>query len=295
MEPLEFLTGYTRACMMEWLDPLSTTMLSLCCRATHRLFPCEKINEALLMKYGTPYLLGLLQNRDSFRFYDHIVAAVPTRNTSMLYRFSSLIQNNRALLNELMKLAAFHGNVPLMKKVTNWGWKKGSLNNDKNLTASPLAKAVEGGHSAAIQYLISLGCHVHRKLFPLAIKSKNIETMRLLKYKYNCDHNLRDCSIAAVNSGSKKPLKLLYEWGQEFDRNTMSEAIRAGNIKAVRWLKSVGCPYDEESFFLADVVEKGNTEMIQYLSEWCKLSLSPRILEHAAAFGHPRIRHKYNE
>merc|ERR1719331_2788212 len=74
-------------------------------------------------------------------------------------------------------------------------------------------------------------------------------------------------------------LTLLQEHEKEFepDAEVFYNACAGGNLEALKWLRSEGCPWDEGTF--AAAAERGHLEVVKWLrSEGC-----PRIDREACA------------
>jgi hypothetical protein len=75
---------------------------------------------------------------------------------------------------------------------------------------------------------------------------------------YNC------CKDAAIN-GNLKALKWLKEQGCPWNENTFGVAVKNGNIDTLVWLKENGCPWNSWTFVSA--AEHGDLKVLEWLKE----------------------------
>jgi hypothetical protein len=73
------------------------------------------------------------------------------------------------------------------------------------------------------------------------------------------------CSLCAcaANFGSIENLKLLRQYGFEWDENTFTNAAALGDLDIVKWLKENNCPWSEETTYQAGFTD--NMEVLEWL------------------------------
>ncbi|GFH47632.1 hypothetical protein CTEN210_04107 [Chaetoceros tenuissimus] len=91
-----------------------------------------------------------------------------------------------------------------------------------------------------------------------------------------------------ANDGIVEKLKLLLNYGYEWDDQTFTQAAKRGRLRVMQWLRYMGCPIYADTCVAA--VEYGSMEMLKYAYEVVGCALSKEA--YAYCFSDKGLQHR---
>lgn len=142
-----------------------------------------------------------------------------------------------------------------------------------------LAKAAEGGHLRAVEFLIEQGCPLDRRACSAGAGSGDPEVIASLR-KAGCPWDAETCAKAAEGGHLALLRRLVTEWKCPMDERAMEGAAFAGRMDIIEFLRSSGCDWDERAIAMAS--HGGHAEIVELLRSggcpWderaCKFAIS---------------------
>ncbi|GFH47638.1 hypothetical protein CTEN210_04113 [Chaetoceros tenuissimus] len=192
---------------------------------------------------------------------------------------------------EFCKEAVSHNNLEVLK----WAREDGCPWDQCALVA-----AIEYGNIAIIEYCLQNQCPMTTEICSsaMSIEDHNValEVLKLLR-KYSA-HGMRvsvpmlfqevilkQCSVLSDHSSNVpcviEKLKLLREYGYQWNTNTSAEAANHNKLRVLQWLRHAGCSMDADTCTAASC--KGNIEMLKYAHEVAGCRLSKEAYEYCFA------------
>lgn len=132
-------------------------------------------------------------------------------------------------INGICSSAAYHGHFDIVKWIHKINLKS------KNICTG----AAIGGHLEILKWAIDNGCEIDKK----------------------------DICGCAANGGHIEILEWLVDNipGIILNEETIYDASKSGNLKAIKWLRNKGCPWDKRVCYLAE--HHYNPEILKYIYE----------------------------
>lgn len=277
------------------LDCLDFAMLRMSCKSLQRLLKSETNSnkgkhpsyllaiERGFFRLGLWLIDGKTELDSSLVNLPRFLCAIssnPTERKPQMQLIKRLFPNRKT--TEILGACAFHGNIPLMKRLRINGY---------NWDESTIASAAKAGKFETVKWLHKKCCPSDCLVCLYTARNADLQMLQWLKTnnfgwnQFAAAEAARNGDIgmltwlkengcpmeeavgdAAASSGHIKILEWLEEnnlpWGDGF---ACEEAAANGQIETLKWLRENGCPWDDST--PREAARNGQMKTLQWLSE----------------------------
>ena len=187
-----------------------------------------------------------------------------------------LLQNKFPLTSDVAVSAAEIGDLEMLK------WAK---ENGIKIIGDCATQAAANGHFEVFLWLAENQCYIDGNTF------KYTDSIEILNWAKLHGYSIPTGSILfSLCENSLEVMKWLYENGYcpAFESRFCVLAARDGYLETLKWLRTVGCPWDENT--LCSAAANGFLDIIKWAIEnGCPIEKSSTIFKLSAVYGHLHI------
>ncbi|ALX27658.1 hypothetical protein GMAR_ORF284 [Golden Marseillevirus] len=127
-----------------------------------------------------------------------------------------------------------------------------------------VVQAAAGGQLETLQWLREKPCmHFWDMVHIEASDKGHLDVLKWAEANGLCEEDLDWCMACAVKSGRKKIVSYLIDMGEQVNEHTMRQAVGAGKLGTVKFLRQKGCAWDSDCVMLAKT--KGFSDILEWL------------------------------